>query len=228
MSERDLPILVVLSGVFGGAIVFANVAAGVKAIEIFGLIVPAGTIAYSLTFPITDIVDEVYGKRVAYYIVWAGLAAEAGLLAMVTVDYLLPPLEQAQQELYERVFSPQYRIVAASVVAYVVSQHHDVWAFWAWRQLTRGRYLWLRNNASTSVSQLIDSAVFMVIAFYGVWETRDLVIGILSLWAFKLMIAAADTPLVYLGVWLVNRLRLGAVMVHEAGKEAGLRGHVRL
>ena len=205
INERDLLVLTLFSGVFGAAIVFANIAAGVKLINFFGFIVPAGTIAYSVTFPITDIVDELYGKRKAVYIVWAGLAAELVMLLLIALDYIQPPLEPSQQQLYERVFSPQLRIVLGSIVAYLISQHHDVWAFWKWREVTKGRHLWIRNNASTMVSQLIDTSIFTTIAFYGVVPLPDLANMALSMWLFKVLIAALDTPFVYAGVRLVKR-----------------------
>ena len=206
LTERDVAIIAVFAGIFGAAIVFANVAAGIKLINILGFIVPAGTIAYCLTFPITDIVDDVYGRRIAHFIVWAGLAAELSLLLLIGLDYLMPPLEASQQQLFERVFAPQLRIVLASIVAYLVSQHHDVWAFWKWKQLTKGRYLWLRNNASTTVSQFIDSALFTTIAFYGVVELNTLLNMIFSMWLVKVGIAVLDTPFVYLGVALLKRI----------------------
>ena len=206
LNERDVLILTFLSGVFGASIVFANIAAGVKLILFLGFVVPAGTIAYSVTFPITDIVDELYGKRRAVYIVWAGLAAEIIMLILIGLDYLLPALEPEQEQLYARVFSPQLRIVLGSIVAYLVSQHHDVWAFWKWREITRGRFLWIRNNASTMISQLIDSSLFTFIAFYGVFPLDVIVNMIFSMWLFKVLIAALDTPFVYLGISLIKRI----------------------
>ncbi len=207
VSERDLLILTVFAGVFGASIVFANIAAGVKLVYFFGLIVPAGTVAYSVTFPITDIVDDVYGKRRAVYIVWAGLFAELVTLALIGLDYTLPALEEQQQTLYSTVFTPQLRIVTASIVAYLVSQHHDVWAFWKWREITKGRHLWLRNNASTMVSQLIDTALFTTIAFYGLLPPSDLLNMIFSMYLFKVLVAALDTPFVYLGVSMIKKYR---------------------
>lgn len=218
ISERDLGVLVTLTGVFAASIVMANLLAGVKLeklldLELFGLplslVVPAGTIAYAWTFPITDVVDEVYGKRRAYYVVWAGLGAEAAMLALIILDYPIPPLEPSMQELYERVFMTQPRIVLASVLAYVVSQHHDVWAFWKWRQVTRGRHLWVRNNLSTMTSQLIDTTVFTTVAFGGLVPIGTLALIALSTWLVKLFIAAIDTPFVYLGVWLIKRPLVG-------------------
>jgi len=205
LNERDLLILVIFSGIFGASIVFANIAAGIKLVDFLGFVVPAGTIAYSITFPITDIVDEVYGKRKAVYIVWAGLFAEIAMLVLIGAEALLPALEPDMQADYLRVFTPQVRIVLASIVAYLVSQHHDVWAFWKWREITRGKYLWIRNNASTMVSQFLDSAIFVFIVFYGI-ESMDILLNmIMSMWLFKVLIAALDTPFVYLGVSLVKR-----------------------
>ena len=207
--EKSLIMLTLLSGIFCGTIVFANIAAGIKLIDFLGLVVPAGTLAYCFTFPITYIVDEIYGKRRAVYIVWAGLITEILMLLLIYIDYIQKPLSIEQQELYVRVFSPQVRIVIGSIVAYLASQHHDVWAFWKWREITRGKYLWLRNNASTIVSQLIDSSIFTTIAFYGTVPTSILIDMIISLWLFKVIIALADTPFVYLGVILTKTYVLG-------------------
>ncbi len=205
MSYRSVFILVLFSGVFSAAIVFANIAAGIKLSIFLGLIVPAGTIAYSVTFPVTDIVDEVYGRRVAVYIVWAGLVAEIVSLILIGVEDLVPALDPAMEEMYKQVFHPQIRIVLASIIAYIVSQHHDVWAFWKWREVTHGKHLWLRNNASTSISQLIDTTLFTLIAFYGLYSINTILEIIISMWLFKLLIAILDTPFVYIGVELIKK-----------------------
>ncbi len=217
----DVGVLVFLAGVFAASIVMANVLAGVK-LEVIGvlpligaLVVPAGTIAYAWTFPITDIVDEVYGKREALYIVWAGLGAEMAMLVLLLLDYPIPALEPGMQELYNTVFLQQPRIVAASITAYIVAQHHDVWAFWKWREITRGRHLWLRNNASTVVSQLIDSTVFITIAFAGTVPLTVLASMILTTWIVKTVIAVLDTPFVYLGATLLKR-RVTSITVEAA------------
>jgi uncharacterized integral membrane protein (TIGR00697 family) len=90
----------------------------------------------------------------------------------------------------------------ASLTAYLFSQYHDVWAFHFWRGVTGERFLWLRNNASTIVSQLLDSVVFITVAFYGVMPLMPLILG---QWVVKVGIAVLDTPLVYLVVHLVRR-----------------------
>ncbi len=206
LSEKDLLVLSIGAALIGGSLIYANIAAGVKLIDFLGFLVPAGTIAYAITFAVTDVVDEVYGKRVAVYLVWGGLAASLGYLFLVGIDMLLPA---ANDFGFAEVFTPQFRIVAASIMAYLISQHHDVWAFWKIREATRGRFLWLRNNLSTVASQLIDSTIFLTLGLYGVilHTPGDLVNAIISMWLAKIVIALADTPVVYAGVMLVNRIR---------------------
>jgi len=197
--------IMVLTSIFISALVTANIIAGVKIVCLWGFTVPAGFIAYALTFPITDITSEVYGEKVSRYIVWSGLIANFFMLALIYTGLLMPSLTKGMQELYVRAFTPVSRIVLASTVAYVVSQHHDIWSFLTWRKLTNGKWLWLRNNASTIVSQLIDTVIFITIAFYGTIPIQALITMIFSHWLLKTIVALCDTPLVYLGVYFVRR-----------------------
>jgi uncharacterized integral membrane protein (TIGR00697 family) len=109
-----------------------------------------------------------------------------------------PSPEDFSQEHLRAVFSLMPRIAFASLTAYITAQLHDVWAFHFWKEKTGGRHLWLRNNASTMVSQLIDSAIFTTLAFAGVvdWDTFWSIL--LTTYLFKLIVAAVDTPFMYL------------------------------
>jgi uncharacterized integral membrane protein (TIGR00697 family) len=119
------------------------------------------------------------------------------------VSILWPPASfWPHQEAYETILGSSARIMVASLTAYLFSQYHDVWAFHFWKRVTSDRFLWLRNNASTIVSQLLDSVVFITIAFY---VSMPLVPLILGQWVVKVGIAALDTPFVYLLVYLVRR-----------------------
>jgi hypothetical protein len=92
------------------------------------------------------------------------------------------------------------RIAVASLTAYMLSQHHDVWAFHFWKdRFPEHKHLWIRNNFSTMISQVIDSAVFVLIAFYGVFETSILFEVFLTTYVLKFLVAIADTPFVYWG-----------------------------
>ena len=129
-----------------------------------------------------------------------------------------------------------WNIIIASLIAYVVSQLHDVWAFHAWRRLTRGRWLWLRNNASTAVSQAIDTVIFISLAFNvlprltgGQPLPLDAIIVIIySQYLIKLAIALLDTPLVYAGVALVRAYSQGLPIqpVRRGGVVGGLQERV--
>ncbi len=195
-------VYILLVGIFVGCLVSANFVT-IKLCNLGGLIVPAGVIAYSITFTVTDIISDVYGRKAASYAVWAGFAANIVMVTMVLGGWLLPPLAPEYQHRYEvLLFTP--RIVLASMVAYVISQNHDVIAFHFWKAVTKGKHLWLRNNASTAISQLIDTCTFITLAFYGVVPTNVLLTMILDQYVVKLIIALCDTPFVYLGVKLVG------------------------
>ena len=108
-------------------------------------------------------------------------------------------------ESLQTIFSLMPRIALASLTAYLISQRHDVWAFHFWKDRFPGdRQLWIRNNLSTMVSQLFDSAVFVMIAFWGVFDTAILIEIFLTTYVLKWLVAAADTPFVY---WAKNIYR---------------------
>ena len=100
---------------------------------------------------------------------------------------------------------PALRVTVAGLVAYIISQSHDVWAFHVWKRVTRGKWLWLRNNASTIVSQLIDTVIFITLAFYGVVPNNILLKLIIGQWMWKAVVAVLDTPFVYLGVYVLRK-----------------------
>ncbi len=194
-----------LASLFAGLLVIANILA-VKPIVIGdGIIVPAAVIAYALTFPITDTVSEIWGRKRANALVWAGLATSLMAAAMVRIALWLPPASfWPLQGSFEEILAANFRIVLASMAAYLVSQLHDVWAFSYWKKKTEGRHLWLRNNASTVVSQFMDTGIFITLAFWGVWP--DILPVIIAQFAVKAVIALADTPLVYLLVAWLKRI----------------------
>lgn len=195
-------------GTFVGLVVIANIIAG-KTIEIVGLIVPSAVLVYSTTFLITDILSEKWGKQEARKAVWAGFFANVVLVATMMLAVSWPAAEGSpvSQEAFRAVLGLTPRIVLASMIAYLVSQHHDVWAFHWWREKTKGRYLWLRNNASTIVSQAIDSILFISIAFYGLIPVHALLLMMLSQWAIKILIALIDTPFCYLACKMIDKIR---------------------
>ncbi|MFC2067951.1 queuosine precursor transporter [Chloroflexota bacterium] len=196
--------LLVLATFFVTCLLVANIIT-VKLISIGELVVPAGIIAYPLTFLLTDVITELFGRRLTSKVVWVGFGANILMLILVFGSRLLPPAPSWEaQPAYESILGAVPRIVLASMIAYLVSQHHDVFAFHFWRQKTKSRFLWLRNNASTMVSQILDTGLFITIAFWGTVPARILLNILVGQYIIKLVIAAGDTPFCYL---LVNLLR---------------------
>ncbi len=197
--------LAVLATLFTTCLLAANIIS-VKLITIGGWVVPAGIIAYPLTFLFTDVIAELYGRKIASRVVWTGFVANVLMVILVFGSKLLPPASfWAEQPAYESILGMLPRIVLASMIAYLISQHHDVFAFHFWRRKTKGRFLWLRNNASTMVSQILDTGIFITIAFWGTVPTGVLVNMLLHQYIIKLAIAALDTPFCYLLVGLLKK-----------------------
>lgn len=197
--------LVILSVLFVTCLIVANILA-VKLISFGGFIVPAGIIAYPLTFLFTDVITELYGRKTGSKIVWAGFGANILMVILILAGKLLPPAQFWEgQAAYELILGMVPRIVLASMIAYLVSQHHDVFAFHFWRRKTNGRFLWLRNNASTMVSQALDTVLFIFIAFWGTVPLQILLNMLVSQYVIKLAIAALDTPFCYILVGALRR-----------------------
>jgi len=200
--QRAENYLALFTCLYSGSLVLAAVLAS-KIIAIGHLVVPAGVLAYSVTFLITDVISEIWGKQRAQSVVIGGFVTLVAVFVLTGVSILWPPASfWPHQQAYETILGSSARIMIASLIAYLFSQYHDVWAFHFWRRVTGERYLWLRNNASTVVSQLLDSLVFITIAFYGVMPIVPLILG---QWVVKVGVALLDTPLVYLLVYLVKR-----------------------
>jgi uncharacterized integral membrane protein (TIGR00697 family) len=201
-------VLAVLATLFVTCLITANIIT-VKLISVWGWTVPAGIIAYPLTFLFTDVITELYGRKTASRVVWLGFGASILMVILVVGGGLLKPASFWEgQAAYESTLGMVPRIVLASMIAYLVSQHHDVFAFQFWREKTKSRFLWLRNNASTMVSQALDTGLFITIAFWGTVPDNILVNMLITQYVIKLVIAALDTPFCYLMVhFLKNKVK---------------------
>jgi len=185
-------------GLYAAMVVIANILASKIVVFLFWEI-DAGTIVYASIFLLTDMLSEFYGKKTAFKAVWAGFLANIVLAISVYIAINWQPAASwPYQEAFENVFSGTFRIILASMTAYLISQSHDVWAYNFWKRKTKGKYLWLRNNLSTIVSQLLDSVIFVTIAFFGVFPIVDMIIG---LYFAKVIIALLDTPYLYAVRW---------------------------
>ena len=199
----------ILLGIFIAALIAANLL-GTKITVLFGISVSVGIFAYPITFLVTDIVEEVEGKKKIKKFVYAGFVALILVMILTLVSVVLPAASRYDyNDEYKIVFSNSIRIMVASLVAFLISQFHDLWAFNFWKEKTKGKFLWLRNNASTIASQFIDTIIFMYIAFYQMTPkfTAGYVFSLaMPYWFLKIFMALCDTPFCYLGVrWLKNK-----------------------
>lgn len=198
MNDKSLTIL---SALFVSSLTIAAVLAS-KIVNIYGLFVPAGILAYSVTFLVSDTIGEIWGRKTANNVVIAGFIALASVFLLIRLSIVLPPAPfWGNQESYTTILSTSSRIIIASLIAYLISQYHDVWLYHFIKDRTGEKHLWFRNNASTAMSQLLDSVIFIVIAFYGTMPVIPLILG---QWVIKLIIALLDTPFVYGLVWLLK------------------------
>lgn len=177
-----------------------------KTLEIFGFVATLGNILYGSIFLATDLLGEVYGKKEAQRGVWLGFFSLLFMTISMQFALLFQPHESdfINQSL-KNIFGLIPRVAFASLIAYLTSQLHDVWAFHFWRNKTQGKHLWIRNNASTLISQAIDSVVFVMIAFYSIFETDVLLSILFTTYMIKVLIALLDTPVIYLGRWILNK-----------------------
>ncbi len=196
------PALIILACVFTGSLVIAAVISS-KIISLGPIVVPAGILAYCLTFVASDVISEIWGKNRARQVVTGGFVALVVCLGLIHLALAWPaaPFWEGRES-FEEVLGATPRIILASLAAYLVSQNHDVWAFHFWKKAFQGRHLWLRNNLSTSVSQILDSTIFICIAFWGIMPVMPMILGQILV---KLLIALLDTPVVYFLVWLLKK-----------------------
>ena len=207
----------ILFGIFIASLITCNLIANKFVTIDLGFktfIVSAGILAYPVTFIVTDLISELYGQKKANQVVFSGFIASVFVLLFLWLggQFNAIPSSVVNDDTYNAVFKNAWRIIAASMVAYLFAQSIDVRLFHFWKKLTNGKHLWLRNNASTIASQLIDTTLVISILFIGVWNSEQLINGIIDGWIFKMMIAFIDTPIIYGIIFLLK----GRIAPHSA------------
>jgi uncharacterized integral membrane protein (TIGR00697 family) len=252
LQARRERVFLVFAGLFLGTLAMLNILGISRFIKLasfetadgleINFAVAVGVLPYPVTFLCTDFISEFYGRRRANFVVFVGFLLNLWVVAILWLGGALPgfePIDPATGEIvrdaagrlpvFFEVRALTFGAVTASMIAYLAAQFCDVYLFHFWKRLTRGRWLWVRNNGSTMVSQLVDTvAVILITHFYahalpidsgrGVW--LQLLLFIATGYAFKFMVAVVDTVPFYFGVKVLSRyLQIDPTVEHGAGLE---------
>lgn len=203
------------------AIILANLQ-GPKLTVIFGIETTLGVIFYSGIFFATDVLSENYGKAEARKAVHMGFAVSVIVLVMLSLALMFQPSDRPNtaefsndiHEAFGTILNFTPRFIAGSLLAYIISQSFDVWAFHRIRRITGEKWLWLRNNLSTMSSQILDTAIFSLVAWWGVVDLGTALKLGAAKYVFKIIIAMIDTSFIY---WARSMFRRHHVPVVQSG-----------
>ena len=201
-SEHSQFVFQVLSAIFIASLIIANLTLNKFFSIDFGWLEftqSVGILPYPVTFIVTDIVSEIYGRKKANQLVWSGIIASLFMLIIISIADSTRAIESSRvsDQMFHTVFGLAIAAVSSSMIAYSIAQFIDVRLFHFWKRLTNGKHLWLRNNGSTIASQLVDTTLVIMILFVGVWESDQIISAIIDGWLFKMLMAAIDTPIIY-------------------------------
>lgn len=199
------------------ATILANIQV-LKMVDLVTIGVTLGNITYASSFLVTDILSENYGKKAAQKAVMIGFFSLLATVVIMNIALLFKPNEfDFIQESLANIFSILPRIAFASLVAYGISQLHDIWAYNFWKKkFPTTKWLWLRNNASTMVSQLLDTLIFTFIAFWGLLETSEFMQILISTYVLKWIVASIDTPFLYIAKSMFTKGKIPVETVEES------------
>lgn len=228
--KRDV-LFLSLAGLFIASLVMGNIIGTTKFVTIFSftmpgwlqsitpalvrdgtlytMSIPAGLLAYPVTFLVTDLISELFGRKKAQMVVWVGFFLNLYMLLMMSIGHWFPNTYGVSGglNLFEGVYDFLIANTVSSMIAYLIAQSVDVRLFHFLKKLTKGKYLWIRNNGSTMFSQLIDSTTILSILYFtgnlgeNVTTFGALGILIINSYLFKFFFALMDTPVFYFSVW---------------------------
>lgn len=195
--------------------VVATIAANIEVlivINAFGMEMTLGNILFASTFLVTDILSELYGKKEAQKAVWLGIATSA-IFILISQSWMLytPNENDFAMPSMKAIFSNTPRLMLVGIVVYVIVQLFDVWLYHKWWAFTTGKFgdskklLWMRNNGSTMISQLLNTILFTWGAFFGVYKTSTMISIAISSYVIFVVTSVADTPFVYLARYIYSK-----------------------
>ncbi|HEY8429564.1 MAG TPA: queuosine precursor transporter [Sandaracinaceae bacterium] len=225
-------LFLVLAAVFTTCLVVGDVIGG-KLVEVpmpgWTVVLTVGMIPFPVTFLLTDLLNEFYGKKAARFVTYVGFGCAVLTYVFIFVGGAIPIAsftrepgwDGVTEEAFANVFLGSQRMILASLTAYMVAQLVDIFAFHALKRMTKGRLLWLRATGSTVISQAVDTVTINFVAWTGVLGFDQIINVIASSYAMKILIAIGLTPLVYAGHAAIERwFGMRPVRVDEDGELA--------
>lgn len=190
----------------------------VMLVDLFGFGTTLGNILYAGGFLVTDILAENYGREYAKRAVKIGFFSLIVMTVIMQIAVNFTPSDVEEGILtfngVKRIFDFMPRIVIASLISYWVSQTHDIWAYEKWRErFSERKHIWIRNNMSTMVSQLIDNSLFTIIAFWGIYPKEVLLEIFITTYFMKFIVAVFDTPFVYIASYLKSKKKIKEIEI---------------
>jgi len=253
--DRRERVFLILAGTFLCAMTLLNVIGITRFVQLGPMALAVGVLPYPLTFLCTDLICELYGKARANFLVTVGLGLNFLILFVLFLGNAIPAVPQENMPpwqilqlaqpvalpngdivetsvgLYQLIYATTSGAVFASMLAYIAAQYCDVQLFHFWKRVTKGKYLWVRNNFSTLMSQMVDSVMVIAVTFgaafmRGEMAFQTLLILVGSNYLFKATVALIDTGPFYLGVhYLRKYLHLAPNEIAAPGGSAGANPH---
>lgn len=206
LSEHSFKKLIIALSVYLCSLFAANTL-GLKIMPfLFGSHLSVAVFSFPVVFLMHDVIGEVYGKKIAKYFVLAGFVSTALFIGYSLLSLGMPWAAKGEwvREGYNTVFGVSIRIAIASLVAFLIAQYQDVITFFFFKEKLKIKFFWLRSMLSNLWSQLLDTTIFMVIAFAGVYETKTLISLIITWWLYKVAMGALYSPLSYVGIKILK------------------------
>jgi uncharacterized integral membrane protein (TIGR00697 family) len=253
LQARRERVFLIFAGIFLGTLAMLNILGISRFIKLFELQTAAGTplvfaiavgvLPYPMTFLCTDFISEFYGRRRANFVVFVGLLLNIWVVTIMWFGGVLPGFEATDPAtgalvrdaagrlpVFFEIRALTFGAVTASMIAYMAAQFCDVWVFHFWKRMTKGRLLWVRNNGSTMISQLVDTTAVILITHYYAHALpidpelpvgRQLALFIVTGYSFKFLVAAFDTIPFYIGVHYLRRyLQIDPLKEHDLHDDA--------
>jgi hypothetical protein len=194
-----------VAALFVTSLIVSNIIA-VKLIDVAGMILPAAIVIFPISYILGDVLTEVYGFARARQVIWLGFLCNLFAVIAISIGGLLPAAGfWGGQEAYDLILGAVPRILAASFLAYLVGEFVNAYVLARLKVAMEGRHLWVRTIGSTLAGQLLDSAIFITIAFAGIMPVEVLLGAIVTQWLVKSAYEALATPLTYAVVGFLKR-----------------------